>query len=170
MALKKWRKATSIKLWSACGVEHPNEVPESLLMPNSCLMSLSKSGCLLQDYDALIDFLKPWCGVNRHASKILACLKSSSAFLPGETEADNLKPVLPSKAERKAMLKTLRESKKLGNLDNPAVANASRMTALRDQWLLERGKPSAKTKARLKKAATAAKKEKEKQDKARERS
>lgn len=137
-------------------------------MPNSCLIVLSKSGGFLQDYDALIDFLKPWCGVNRHASKILACLKSSSAFLPGETEVDNFKPVLPSKAKRKIMLKTLRESKKLGDLDNPVIANASRMTVLRDQWLLEQGKPSAETKTRLKKAAMSAKKEKEKQNKARE--
>ncbi|MCJ1347575.1 hypothetical protein MMC31_005800 [Peltigera leucophlebia] len=135
-------------------------------MPDNCLIALSKSGGLLQDYDALINFLKPWCGVNRHASKILACLKFSSVFLPGETETDNSKPVLPSKAKQKAMLKTLRESKKLGDLDNPAVAKASWMTALRDQWLLERGKPSAEIKARLKKAAMAAKKEKEKQNKA----
>lgn len=99
MALKKWRKATSIKLWSARRVEHFNNISESLFMLNSCLMALSKSSSFFQDYDVLIDFLKSWCGVNRSVSKILACLKFWSAFLPRKTEADNPKTVLPSKAK-----------------------------------------------------------------------
>lgn len=50
-------------------------------------------------------------------------------------------------------------------MDDPVVA---RITALRDQWLVQQGKPSAATKARIKKAAEIEKKEKEKYAKAKE--
>ena len=53
-------------------------------------------------------------------------------------------------------------------MDDPVVAEAARITALRDQWLIQRGKPNAATKARMKKAADAEKKEQEKQAKAKE--
>lgn len=53
-------------------------------------------------------------------------------------------------------------------MDDPAIAEAARITALRDQWLIQRGKANKDTKARMKKAAQAEKKEKERSDKARE--
>ena len=53
-------------------------------------------------------------------------------------------------------------------MDDPAVAEAARITQLRDNWLFQIGKPSADTKMRIKKAAAEEKKEKAKQDKIRE--
>lgn len=52
-------------------------------------------------------------------------------------------------------------------MDDPLVAEKARITALRDHWLIACGKPTPKTKARIKKAADAEKKLVEKQDKVR---
>lgn len=82
--------------------------------------------------------------------------------MPIENERNILALVLPSKTERKAMLKALRTSKKLKDLDNPAIAQTGRITMQRDRLLLEQGKPSAETKACLKKAAVAGKKKRRK--------
>ena len=43
-------------------------------------------------------------------------------------------------------------------MDDPAIAEEAGMIALRDQWLIEKGKAGPATKARVKKAATAEKK------------
>ena len=53
-------------------------------------------------------------------------------------------------------------------MDDPIVAQNAQMTALRDQWLIARGKATPETKARMKKAADVEKKKAEKEDKARE--
>lgn len=50
-------------------------------------------------------------------------------------------------------------------MDNPVIAKAAKMTALWDQWLLQRKKPTAKRKTQVKKTAKLEKKEKEKSDK-----
>lgn len=69
------------------------------------------------------------------------------------------------KSERKATFKAARTSKKLKYIDDPAIEEEASMTALRDQWLIEKGKASPATKARVKKAATVEKKLIEQQEK-----
>ena len=73
----------------------------------------------------------------------------------------------PTKAKRKATLKAFRTAKKLKYMDDPLVAKEARITALRDHWLIARGKPTPETKAQIKKAADAEKKLVEKLDKVR---
>lgn len=55
-------------------------------------------------------------------------------------------------------------------MDDPTVAEAARITMLRDNWLIQIGRPTPQAKARLKKVAEAEKKEKARQDRAREKS
>lgn len=62
------------------------------------------------------------------------------------------------------MLKAARASKKLRYLDNPVIAAASEFIARRDEWLIKRGNPTLATKARMKKAADLAKREKKKEE------
>lgn len=161
-ALKAWRKETSDRLWSAAGVTR--SMSDSLLMPDACLAALAKSGGSLNTRVQLIDFLKPWCGIAKHADDILLCLQKKNPLPPGlDASLD-----LPSKARRKATLKAFRTSKKLKYMDDPKVAEEARLITLRDEWLIARGKPTPETKARIKRAAEAEKKKAEKENKARE--
>lgn len=122
-------------------------MPDSAIMSETCLMALAKQGELLQDRISLVDFLKPWYGMEDHADEILKCIQKNSSY---STDA------LP-KSERKATLKAAKTSKKLKYMDDPAIEEEASMTALRDQWLIERGKAGPATKARVKKTATAEK-------------
>lgn len=129
-------------------------------MSDNCLLALAKNAAVLVDSESLIQFLSPWYGMEKHHLGILACLQST---LPSNTGA-------ASKLERKAALKAARASKKIKYMDDPVVAEAAKITAMRDQWLVQRGKATAETKARLKKAADAEKNEREKADKVKEKS
>lgn len=80
-ALKAWRKETSDRLWSVADVTR--SMSDSLLMPEACLAALAKSGGLLNTWVQLVDFLKPWCGVVKHADDILLCLQKNSPLPPG---------------------------------------------------------------------------------------
>lgn len=55
-------------------------------------------------------------------------------------------------------------------MDNPVVAEVAKMTPMRDQWLVQRGKAIAITKIRIKKAAEGENKKREKANKAKEKS
>lgn len=155
-ALKNWRKETSERMWKEEGVNKP--MPHSLIMSDNCLLALAKNADLFVDAESLIQFLVPWYGMKKHHVGILECLQSIRS---GNNDAG-------SRLERKAALQSARTSKKIKYMDDPVIAEAARITALRDQQLIQRGKPSAGTKARIKKAAEVEKKEKEKADKARE--
>lgn len=67
-------------------------------------------------------------------------------------------------------MKAARASKKMKYMDDLVVAEAAKITAMRDQWLVQRGKATAKIKARLKKATDAEKKERKKANKAKKKS
>ena len=134
-------------------------MPHSLIMSDGCLIALAKSAESVMNEKSLIQFLAPWYGVAKHHPAILACLQS--------TISSN--DITTSKIKRKAALKAARASKKVKYMDNPVAAENARITVLRNQWLIQRGKANAKTKARVKKLADTEKKEKEKADKARER-
>lgn len=97
LALKQWRTEASTRLWNAAGMK--NTMPESLVMPDCCLVTLVKSEGLL-NITELIEFLEPWHGVSKHAQKIFHCLEKNSP--PPNLEAPV--PNLLSKAERKAAL------------------------------------------------------------------
>ena len=107
--------------------------------------------------EALIQFLVPWYGVEKHHLAILAYLQS---IIPSNNNTI-------SWIKRKTALKAVRASKKVKFLDDPVAAEIVRITVLRDQWLVQRGKANAETKTRIIKAANAEKKEKDKADKAR---
>lgn len=55
-------------------------------------------------------------------------------------------------------------------MDDSVVAEAAKIIAMRDQWLVQRGKATAKTKTHLKKVIDAEKKERKKANKAKEKS
>ena len=130
LALKQWRTETSIRLWNAAGVK--KAMPESLVMPDCCLIALAKSRGLL-NFTELIKFLEPWHDVSKHAEEILHCLKKNRPSLNSDANPNvDSATHLPSKAERKATLQALRASKKLKNMDDPLIAEDARMVALRD--------------------------------------
>lgn len=70
---------------------------------------------------------------------------------------------IPSQVDRRAMLKAARASKKLRYLDDPVIVAASEIIACQE-WLIKRGKPTPATKARIKKAADLARREKKKEE------
>lgn len=65
-------------------------------------------------------------------------------------------------------MKTTFASKKIKYMDILVVAKAAQIIALRDQWLIQWGKPNTGTKAQMKKAVNAKKKKKKKQAKAKD--
>lgn len=138
-------------------MDEDEELPDNLIMDDTCLTALAKNGELLQDLPTIIEFLKPWYGMARYAEEILVCIQKNSSFMD--------LPDLPTKAERKSTLAAARTSKKLKGLDDPVLAEKSRMTAMQDAWLVNTGKANAATKARIKKAADAEKKALEKREK-----
>lgn len=132
----------------------------SLIISDNCLLALAKNAAILIDLESLIQFLSPWYGMEKHHLDILACLQS---ILPSNTNAT-------FKLEQKTALKVAQASKKMKYIDDPVVAEAAKITAMRDQWLVQQGKAKAETKACLKKAADGEKKEREKADKAKKKS
>lgn len=95
-------------------------MPPSLILSDDCLAALAKSGSTLTDSDSFIKFLEPWYGLNKHYTEILACLESTTSS---------------TSVNQKAALKAARASKKIKFMDNPAITEAAKITALRDQWL-----------------------------------
>lgn len=136
--LKEWRKETAARIWLKQGVDEDEELPDNLIMDDTCLTALAKNGELLQDLPTIIEFLKPWYGMARYAEEILVCIQKNSSFID--------LPDLPTKAERKSTLAAARTSKKLKGLDDPVLAEESCMTAMRDAWLVDTGKANAATK------------------------
>lgn len=156
--LTKWRKARSDELWREDGVV--DTMPESLLMSDQCLARLAKEGESLDEKDKLDDFLQPWPDLNEFANEIFACIKRSSSH--GDKE------VIPTKVQRKEILKAARASKKAKFMDDPTIAGAARITAMRDEWLINNHKSNPGLKARLKKAKQAEQKQKAKAHKNRQ--
>lgn len=97
-------------------------MPDSAIMSKTCLVVLVKQGESLQDCTSLVDFLKPWYGMEEYADKILKCIQENSSY---STDA------LP-KSKRKATLKATRISKKLKYMDDPIIKEEASMTALKD--------------------------------------
>lgn len=158
--LKKWRTAKSKAYWADQEVEN---MPDSLLMPDACLLALAKHSGLLLNEAQIDQFLQPWYGVNEYSNEILAaCIRQSSSH--GDTP--------PTKTERKEALRAARVSKKAKGMDDPIIAKVTRITDLRDQWLIKRKKITPNLKAKMKKMKAAEDKEKAKtkakQDKKRE--
>ncbi|MCJ1470688.1 hypothetical protein MMC07_009335 [Pseudocyphellaria aurata] len=126
----------------------------SVVMPDSCIAALAKSGDNLLDTAALISFLVPWnCAAKRYCEEILTCLRRNSSRV--HSEPNNRPKSMPSDAERKATLQAARLSKKLKHLDDALVTKAWRIDALRDQWRMENEVADDATKARVKKARSA---------------
>lgn len=137
-------------------------------MSDACLAALAKNADSLHDNQTLVKFLEPGYGVDQHRIEILACLRTYPAEKPPDNLESTSNYTLVPWSDRKETLKAARASKKVKYMDDPVIAGAARITALRDQWLIQRGKPNAATKARMKKAADVEKKEQEKQAKAKE--
>lgn len=157
-ALKKWRKETVRQVWLEQGVESDKELPNNLIMNNNCLIALAKNGELLQDKFSLIDFLKPWYGMEKYANKLLACIKKNNKY--------STTPDLPSRSERKAILTAAQSLKKLKGLDDLVITEEAHMTTLQDFWFVKNRKSNTITKAHLNKAIDTRKKAKEKEDQA----
>lgn len=156
-ALTEWRKEKSEAVWSKDGLDG---MPESLLMSDQCLSSLSKEGEQLDDEAKLQDFLQPWPDLIEYIDEIFACICRSSSH--GDSS------MTPSKAQRREVLKAARASKKIKFMDNPTIAEAARIITMRDQWLISNNKTNSDLKVRLKKAKEAERKQKAKLDKNRQ--
>lgn len=154
--LKEWRKAKSKALWLKDGMEE--QMPDTLLMSEQCLLDLTKQGEEFNEKDKLVDFLRPWLDLDEFVDEIFDCLQGSS---PQSQDP-------PTKAQRKSILKAARASKKAKFMDDPTVAEVAQITALRDPWLLKKNKMNLDLKACSKKAKVAEQKQQAKLDKARQ--
>lgn len=117
-------------------------MPESLIMPNCCLVALAKSEGLL-NLTELIKFLELWHDISKQAQEIFQYLQKN--YLPPIPETPI--PNLLSKAEQKAALQALQAFKQLKNMDDLLITKEAQIVALRNQWLIARGKANAETKA-----------------------
>lgn len=97
-------------------------MPDILLMSEQCLLDLAKQGEEFDEKDKLADFLHPWPDLNEFVDEIFDCLQGSS--LQGRD--------LPTKAQRKSILKTAQASKKAKFMNDPRVAEVARIIELRD--------------------------------------
>lgn len=154
--MKKWRKEKSIAFWLDQGVEE--EMPDTLLMTDTCLIALAKEGEALDNEEKMRKFLQPWPSPCRYFDEIFACIYRSSSH----------SDTIPKKSERKKALKAARASKTAKFMDDKEVFAAARIMALRDQWLLKHNKMTPDLKARLKKAKLAEQKHLAKHDENRE--
>lgn len=135
--LKEWKKVKSKALWLADGVEQ--EMPDTLLMSYLCLLELVKRGEEFDEKSKLVTFLLQWPNLNEFLDEIFACLCRSSFH--GNSES------LFTKVKRKEILKTACVSKKLTNMDDSKHVKASRITALKDQWMINNNKMNLNLKA-----------------------
>ena len=140
MELKKWRKAKSKELWLEDGIER--EMPDTLLMSDTCLSGLAKAGESFNDKRQLVEFLQPWPDLEEFIDDIYACFQRSTSHGIN----------IPTKNEKREVLKAARASKKAKFMDDPAIASAAKITAMRDQWLLKNNKMNPDLKAQMKKA------------------
>ena len=118
-ALKQWRTETSTQLWNTAGVTRA--MPESLVLPDCCLVALAKSEGLL-NLTELIKFLEPWHGVSKHAQEIFHCLEKNRP--PLDSNAEPPEANLLSKAKQKLAVQSLRASKKKTTEDPLAAKEA----------------------------------------------
>lgn len=119
--MKTWKKETLKRLWNEERVEQ--SIFHSLVILDNCLLTLVKNASTLINSESLIQFLKPWYGMKKYYFEILACLQSTISTNNNVT----------SKLEYKATLKAARVSKKIKYMDDPVIAEAVKITALKDQ-------------------------------------
>lgn len=155
--LTKWQKAKSQALWREDDLDG---MPESLLMSDQCLLALAKEGEKLDERAKLQEFLRPWPDLEKYVDELFTCLCQSSSHGDSNT--------IPSKAQRREILKAARASKKIKFMDDPAIAEAAHITTMRDQWLISNNKTNPDLKARLKMAKEAERKQQAKLDKNRQ--
>lgn len=146
--LTKWRKAKSEAVWRENDLYG---MPESLLMSDQYLLALAKESEKLVDRAKLQEFLRAWSNLDEYLDELFICLRQSSSY--GESD------IIPSKAQRREILKAACVSKKIKFMDNPAIAEAACITTMRDQWLISNNKTNPDLKARLKKAKEAEQKQ-----------
>lgn len=60
LALKQEKKETAARVWLEQIVDEDEELPDSLIMEDTCLTALAKKRKLLQDLFSIVEFLKPW--------------------------------------------------------------------------------------------------------------
>ena len=96
-------------------------MPESLVLPNCCLVALAKSEGL-SNLTELIKFLEPWHSVFKHAQEIFNCLEKNCP--PLDSNAEPPEANLSSKAKQKLALQALQASKKKTTEDLLATKKA----------------------------------------------
>lgn len=80
-----------------------------------------------------------WPDLAEFSDEIFECFCQSSSF--GDSQN------LPTKAQKKEILKATYESKKIKYMDDSIIVEASQITTLRDQWLIQNNKINPDLKA-----------------------
>ncbi len=145
--LTKWQNAKSEAVWREDDLD---DMPESLLMSDQCLFALAKEGEKLDERAKLQEFLQLWPDLEEYVDELFICLRQSSSHGDSNT--------IPSKAQRREILKAACASKKIKFMDDLAIIEAARITTMRDQWLISNNKTNLDLKARLKKVKEAERK------------
>lgn len=91
-------------------------------MADKCLIALAKNGNSFLDTSKVREFFCLWHSVNKYIEDILVCIRWSSSH--GNNP--------PNKANRKEVLCITQVSKKVKSINDPAVAKAAQVMALRD--------------------------------------
>lgn len=146
--LTKWRKAKSEAVWRENDLYG---MLESLLMSDQCLFALTKKGEKLVNWAKLQEFLQPWPDLNEYVDELFTCLCQSNSY----SESN----IILSKAQWREILKAACASKKIKFMDDPTIAEATRITTMRDHWLISNNKINPNLKAQLKKAKEAKQKQ-----------
>lgn len=115
VVFKKWRLKTFQQLWVNKRVEQ--NIPPGLILSDNCLAAIAKSEGIFTDSNSFIKFLECWYGLNKHCTKILACLESI---------------IFSTYVNQKTALKAAQTFKKIKIIDNPAITEAARITALKN--------------------------------------
>lgn len=136
--LKKQRKAKSKAYWLNQRVEE--EMPESLLMTDTCLMNLVKQSQELDNKEKVCGFLYPWPSLHKYVDEIFYILQLNSQA---------------TKVQQKEALKEARTKKKAKFINDEVVAITAKIMELRDQQLLKHNKITPDLKAQLKKVKKA---------------
>lgn len=105
-------------------------------MSDSYLITFAKSADSVMNNEYFIQFLAFWYRVAKYHPVILAYLQST---IPSNDDAI-------SKIEQKTALKTAQASKKIKHIDNLVATKNTRITALRDQWLIHKRKANTEIK------------------------
>ena len=108
-------------------------------MSDQFFLAMAKEGEKFDKRAKLLEFLQPYPDLEEYIDELFTCLHQSSFHGNNNT--------IPSKAERREILKATHASKKIKFLNGPTIIEVDRITKMRDQSLINNNKTKPNLKA-----------------------